>query len=252
LGPRPTSLIAILSDPPAWNGQEVTLIGEYLGWTPDRFSFATRPGPPVSSGDWVLHNEDGSLYCSPGPRDAAAPVSASLTPVTSPLPALTPYAALGQRFSVTGLIRLSDQAVPYLLFTRLTRPEGAAGLTCRLVLDSLECHPGQRLDYTLLLANPHPTRVALGPPGEWLVTIAAPDGNMFMEKHSFPMQTLSSQGLDGGKEVAIAGAWQVPQGAAAGEYWIVARLSDQLGTYRQCFTVQAPEPGALNDGEVPR
>lgn len=238
---RSTSLIAILADPPAWNGQEVTLVGEYLGWTPDPFSFATQPGPPVSSGDWVLHNEDGSLYCSPGPAATPITATASLSPVTSPLPDLTPYAALGQRLAVSGTIKLSSQAVPYLQFTHLARPEGAAGLTCRLVLDRQAYYPGQRVTFTLIVANPHPMRVALGPLTDWSLTVSAPDGNMYSWKESFDNSTLAAHGLEGGKQATTVGEWLLPAEVPTGEYWIVAQLSADLGTYRQCFTVQPLE-----------
>jgi len=239
------NLAAILGDPPAWDGEEVTLTGEYLGWTPDRFSFTTKQGPPVSSGDWVLHNEDGSIYCSPGAAKAAPVAAASLSPVTSPLPALTPYAALGQRFAVTGTVRLTHQAIPYLEFTRLSRPVGLAGLTCRLVLSRQQYEPGQTLSYSLLIANPHPIRVALGGPWEALVSIVAPEGNMFVFKQSLPVKTNESAGLLAGEEISVPGTWVLPPEAASGDYWIVARLSDDVGTYRQCFTVQTQDAEGL-------
>lgn len=242
------SLAAILADPPTWNGEEVTLTGEYLGWTPDRFSFATKPGPPVSSGDWVLHNEDGSIYCSPGPVPAAPLASASLTPVTSPLPALTPYAALGQRFAVTGTVKLTRQAIPYLQFTRLGRPTGAAGLTCRLILSRQQYEPGQTLAYSLQVANPHPTRVPVAGAWEALISIVAPGGDMSVFKQSFPRKTTDASELAAGQELTVPGTWVLPTDAASGDYWVAARLNDDVGTYRQCFTVRAsamPTPLAL-------
>lgn len=242
------TLAAILADPLAWNDQEITLIGEYSGWDADPFCFATRQGPPVSSGDWVLHNEDGSIYCSPD-LGAVTPAAPSLTHVTSALPPLTPYTALGQRFAVTGTIKFTSKAIPYLLFSTVRRPVGVAGVTRRLVLDRQEYEPGEKVAYTILLANPQPTRVVVGEQREWLVSISGPDGQMFVSKESFSGQAIPAGALAAGEQIVLRGAWTPLEDAAPGIYVIAARLNDEFGTYRRCFTVQssreaAPRPTA--------
>lgn len=238
-GPMP-SLAAILADPLAWNEQEVTLVGEYSGWDADAFCFATRSGPPVGSGDWVLHNADGSLYCSPAPPASANPAPPSLSRLTSALPPLTPYTALGQRFAVTGVVKLTPKAIPYLQFTRVSRPDGLAGVTCRLTLNRQQCDLGESVGYTIVLANPQPTRVVLGEQSEWLISVAAPQGNMFVAKESFAPQTREPGALAAGEDVTLRGTWRLPADAQEGVYSITARLSDDVGTYRRCFAVQSP------------
>lgn len=235
--PSPT-LAAILADPPAWNCQPVTLSGEYLGWSPEPFCFATSAGPPVSSGDWVLHNEDGAIYCSPAPDAGGAAAAASLARLTSPLPAFTPYAALGQRLAVSGLVRLTRQARPYLSFSSVTRPEGLEGLTCRLILGREAYAPGARVSWTLQLANPQATRVAVGAISVVDVTLAGPEGVAYITKQSFPPKTKGSMGLAAGEELVIAASWVLPAEAPVGRWAIAARLSEQVGTYRRYFSVQ--------------
>ncbi|MHB8996512.1 MAG: copper amine oxidase N-terminal domain-containing protein [Armatimonadota bacterium] len=240
--PTPT-LAAILADPLTWADQEVTLTGEYLGWDAESFCYATRNGPPVSSGDWVLHNEDGAIYCRPGSPTPPRPHTASLAQVTSPLPAFTPYAALGQRLSVTGVIKLTRQAVPYLQFSQVGRPPGIPGLTCRLVLDRLQHRPGDLVTWRLQLVNPHATRVSLEGVENLLVSVADPTGNISILKQSFGFQTRESGALAPGEEIVLEGAVQLPEAACPGIYIIVGRISDQLGTYRREFEVQAQETG---------
>lgn len=245
---RTATLAAILADPLAWDGQEVTLSGEYCGWDADPFYFATRLGPPVNSGDFVLHNADGSLYCSPAHAAAAAavPAAPSLARLTPTLPPLTPYAALGQRFAVTGTVKLTDKSVPYLLFSHLARPEGLAGVTCRLTLQKQQYRPCEAVRYDLLLANPQATRVVLGEQSEWLVSIAAPGGNIYVIKQSFPWQTKERGALAAGEQMTLQGVWRVPADAEAGTHALTARLSDDIGTYRGCFTVQPQREGATD------
>ena len=242
LGLAAPTLAAILADPLAWSEQEVSLVGEYLGWNPYRFSFATRGGPPVSSGDWILHNEDGALYCSPGPVTPDKPTTASLSQITSPLPAFTPYAALGQRLSVTGTIKLTRQAVPYLEFARVSRPTGLAGVTCRLVLDRLQYRPGETVTWRVQIANPQATRVSLEGAAELLVSVADPEGSIFVVKRSLSAKTKEGNCLAPSEEIALEGSWELPATAAGGTYMILGRLSDQLGTYRRHFDVQPAEP----------
>ena len=243
--PAPT-LAAILADPLTWADQEVTLTGEYLGWDAEAFCYATRNGPPVASGDWVLHNEDGAIYCSPGSPTPTAPRTASLARVASPLPAFTPYAALGQRLSVTGVIKLTRQAVPYLLFSRVARPLGIAGITCRLVLDKLQHRPGEVVKWRLQLVNPHATRVSLEGVEDLLVSVADPTGNISVLKRSLWSQTRESGALGPSEEIVLEGALQIPEAACPGIYIVVGRISDQLGTYRREFQVQPAEPDILS------
>jgi hypothetical protein len=243
--PAPT-LAAILADPLTWSDQEVTLTGEYLGWDAEAFCYATRGGPPVSSGDWVLHNEDGAIYCSPGSPAPTRPQTASLAQVTSPLPAFTPYAALGQRLSVTGVIKLTRQAVPYLQFSQISRPAGVSGLTCRLVLDKLQHRPGDLVTWRLQLVNPHATRVSLEGFDEFIVSVADPSGNISVLTQSLGSLTRESGALAPSEELVLEGAMRLPEAACPGLYVIVGRISDQLGTYRREFEVQPPEPGILS------
>jgi hypothetical protein len=190
----------------------------------------------------VLHNEDGAIYCSPGTSGPEEPQTASLAQVTSPLPNFTPYAALGQRFLVTGVVKLTGRAVPYLQFSRVSRPAGLPGLSCRLVVDKLQHRPGDLVTWRLQLANPHATRVSLEGADELLVSIADPGGNISVVKQSLSQQTHETGALAPAEELVLKGALKLSDAAIPGIYVIVGRISDELGTYRREFEVQPQEP----------
>jgi hypothetical protein len=232
-----SSLAAVLADPLAWAGRSVHLTGDYLGWDGDPLCYATAHGPPVSSGDWVLANADGAIYCTPGPA-AGAPVRAGLAATTA-APMLTPYHAIGQRLSVSGGIQLARSGVPYLQFDRVAAVVGPAGVSCRLVLDSFQCLPGQSLGFTFVIHNPGPTALRL-PTGAPLVLSFAAGGDVVKSLE----QSYWRLGIPGfilaGTHTQIRGAWQVPPGTPSGTYSISARLDDVLRSLAVRFEVTAP------------
>ena len=234
-----SSLAAVLSDPLAWLGRAVQLTGDYLGWDSDPFCYATAPGQPVSSGDWVLANADGSIYCTPGPS-AGAPARTGLAAAGGPsVPQLTPYQALGRRLCVTGRIRLAPSGVPYLQFEQVAAVIGPAGVSCRLVLDQQQCLPGQTLGFTLVIYNPGPTELTLPQREAFSISVAAPGGIVHLIKQSFNWKT-HSEVVSAGADRQIRGAWQVPADASFGTYSVTARLDDALFTYAAHFDVLEP------------
>jgi hypothetical protein len=106
------------------------------------------------------------------------------------------------------------------------------------VLDRQTCDPGEPVGYTIVLANPQPTRVVLGGQREWLISVAAPDGNMYVSKQSFEHKTNEPEALAPGEQLTLHGSWRLPRGAETGNYAITARLNDEIGTYRRYFAVQ--------------
>ena len=236
--PRGTgsSLAAVLSDPIAWLGRPVQLTGEYLGWDSDPFCYATAPGQPVGSGDWVLANADGAIYCTPGPTAARPAVTGLASAARSPLPQLTPYQALGRRLTVGGRVMLATSGVPYLQFDQVTAPVGAAGVTCRLVLDRQECLAGQALGFTFVIYNPGPTELTLPRPDTLSISVAAPGAILHMQEQSLVGLTITDV-VPAGGEQEISGRWQIPPDAPAGTYAIIARLTDTLSTHAAHFSV---------------
>jgi hypothetical protein len=119
-----SSLATVLADPVRWLGRVVTLTGEYLGWDAYPACWATAQGQPVGGGDWVLGNEDGAIYCTPGPPISAGG-QAGLAAAPSPRPPLTPYSALGRRLKVSGQVQLAPWGAPYVQYDAVETVGGA-------------------------------------------------------------------------------------------------------------------------------
>lgn len=231
-------LAPILADPPAWVGREVIVTGEYGGWGPDRFHFATALGPPVGSGDWVLHNDDGAIYCSPAPAPTA-PASASLSPLGAGSQRFTPYARLGRRVVVQATVRLAANALPYLAYVSTSQPEGAAGIACRIVPDRQRYGQGETVSWTISLWNPGPGRWSLKGT-EAVIALRGPQGDVSMLKHS--LANLSTDGivaLAPGLEVTSEGVFAPSQVALPGRYSLTVRVDDEVTSYPAYLEMEA-------------
>lgn len=235
---RTAALSAILNDPADWVGRSVTLVGEYMGWDDYPFCYATRPGAPVGTGDWVLAQDESAIYCTPAP--IPAPVSRpGLAASGLPSPLLTPYNALGRRVTVSGRIALSPAGVPYLRYTEARRLTGAEGVSCRLVLDELTRAPGQTLTWEVVIYNPGPTMLTLPHQREMLVSVAAPGGSLYISKQSYGWLT-EAPSIAANDELTLSGSWTVPADGVPGTYFVVVRLADVLRTsVRRCEVVAA-------------
>lgn len=230
------SLAAVLADPPAWVGREVTIAGEYAGWTADRFHFATRQGPPVSSGDWVLHNEDGAIYCHAGPASAAVSRSPSLTPLTSPLPSFTPYAAAGRRITASGTICLSSQAIPYLQYSTVAPTPGRHGITCRLTPGRLQYQAGQTVTWTVVIGNlGQQTQSLTG--GGCQVSLRTPNADIVVIKQSSGARTSVGGAIDDAVELQVSGSYALPPDGLMGQYALSLWIDDEIFSYPSFFEV---------------
>jgi len=241
--PATVALAAILNNPAQWLDRTVVLLGDYLGWDAYPFSYATRAGPPVSAGDWVLGSEDGAIYCTADPAPPA-PARQGLAPAQSTAPVLTPYAALGRRLTVTGRVALAPSGVPYLRHGAVTFVTGREGVSCLLVLHQRECAPGQRLRWELVIHNPGPSTLALPGGGQMLVSVAAPGNLLYVSQQSSSIQTHESE-VPAQGEWRAAGEWRIPVDAPTGAYAITVALSGDLRSYRRHFeVVQSVSGGA--------
>ncbi|MCE5237039.1 hypothetical protein LLH23_00925 [bacterium] len=239
--PMPVTLATILNSPAQWLDRTVTLAGEYLGWDAYPFCYATRPGPPVASGDWVLGGADGAIYCTPAPI-AATFTRTGLATVQPAGPVLTPYAALGRRISVTGRVALAPSGVPYLRHESVTWVTGRAGVSCELVLNQQARAAGERLGWELVIHNPGPTILVLPQSKEMLVSVAAPGGALYVSKQSLPDETTLRE-LAPEAEQRLPGAWPIPTDAPAGTYAITVSLAEGLQSMARRFEVVRPVRG---------
>lgn len=231
-------LAPILADPPAWVGREVVVTGEYLGWGPDRFHFATGLGPPVGSGDWVLHNDDGAIYCSPAPTPPG-PAVASLATLGGGSQRFTPYGRVGRRVVVQGVVRLAPSALPYLAYTSASLPEGAAAIACRIVPDKHRYRVGERVSWTISLGNPRPGRWSLKS-SEALIALRGPQGDVSMIQHSLPDLSRGSQiALAPGSETVTEGLFSSGQVVLPGRYSLTVRIDDEVSSYPAYFEMEA-------------
>jgi hypothetical protein len=244
--PTPTAvaLAAILNNPAQWLDRTVVLLGDYLGWDAYPFCYATRAGPPVNAGDWVLGNEDGAIYCTADPSPPA-PARRGLAAARPTAPVLTPYSALGRRLTVTGRVALAPSGVPYVQHGAVTLVTGREGVSCLLLLHRQECAAGQRLLWELVIHNPGPTGLALPSGAQMLVSVASPGGGLYVSKQSLPQQiygfVVAAQG-----EWRAVGTWVIPADAPSGTYAITVSLGDGLNglrSYRRHFEVVRPVSG---------
>ena len=233
--PTPTPLAAILSDPMEWLDRTVVLTGEYLGWDSYPFCYATRAGPPVASGDWVLSTDDRAIYCTPQPAPAQT-ARTGLTAAQSSAPVLTPYDALGRRVTVTGRVALAPSGVPYLRHESVALVTGAAGVSCELVLNQQACAPGDQLGWELVIHNPGPGSLSLRLPEQMLLSVAAPGGQLYVSKQSVLLKTLAPP-VPAQDERRLYGEWRVPADAPMGTYSIIVSLDEGLRSTVRHFEV---------------
>jgi hypothetical protein len=243
LGPP---LAAILNDPTQWLGRQVVLTGDYAGWDRYGFCYATRAGPPVATGDWVLRSEGGAIYCTPDlEAPAPTPVPTGLASRRPTALLLTPYAALGQRVRVTGTVALAPSGVPFLRHGTVEPVAGREGASCVLVLNAVTRRPGDKLSWEVVIRNPGPGNLPLSGDASVAVSIATPGGQILMIKQSSVMKTLP-QALAADAELRLPGAWNVPTDAPAGTYSLTASVAAGLQTYAEHFLVVS-----LRDGPTP-
>ena len=84
-GGEEISIADITSNPTEYEGEAVTISGEYRGWEPGHGS------PPVTRSDWVLKDETGAIYVT-------GEVSPGLDPVED----------IGTKITVNGIVRVKD------------------------------------------------------------------------------------------------------------------------------------------------
>lgn len=194
--PRKTTISAILADPDAWRGQRVLLSGEYLGWSPYPFSYATRGGPPVQPGDWVLRDDSGAVYCTPE-TDSTRLSAPGLARLPHPGLAFSPYEALGRRLQVEGIVALTAGALPYLRFTAVSPQPLPNALTALLALPERFVYSSD--ERVTLLIRAAADRELLDSftvtADELVVTVHSPSGTKQQEKHSLKgrWSTIESQ-----------------------------------------------------------
>ncbi len=85
IGEEQVAIADITSNPTGYEGQTVTVSGEYRGWESGHGS------PPVTRSDWVLQDETGGIYIT-------GKVSPGLDPVED----------RGKKITVYGIVRLKD------------------------------------------------------------------------------------------------------------------------------------------------
>ena len=81
----------IINSPPEFEGKPVTVAGEYRGWQAEN-----GYGPPVTRSDWVVKDDTGWIY------------------VTGEGPGVDPTQDIGCPIEVRGMVRVTDQGVPYI------------------------------------------------------------------------------------------------------------------------------------------
>jgi hypothetical protein len=112
--PAPADIGDIKAAPADYEGQVVTIEGEYQGWTGGFGS------PPVTRSDWLVQDASGWLY------------------VTGKPAGLDPVADVGQPIKVTGLVRITDDGEPYLEAQEIEIEVGKASALLRLQIDLRE------------------------------------------------------------------------------------------------------------------
>jgi len=112
--PAKASIGDIRMTPTDYEGQVVTIEGEYQGWTGGFGS------PPVTRSDWLVQDASGWLY------------------VTGKPAGLDPLADVGQPIKVTGLVRITDDGEPYLYAQEIEIEVGKASALLRLQIDLRE------------------------------------------------------------------------------------------------------------------
>lgn len=236
--PREASLGAILADPPGWLGRLVRLHGEYFGWSPYPYCYATASPRDGAVGDFVLRNEGGAIYCHVVPPPLAA--RSSLGVSDTERPPLTPYESVGRRIVVVGTVRLAEAGTPRLDAQSVVREPGLAGLTCCLRVDQGEYQPGDRVACAVYVANPgkEALSVPLGQRGADL-SVASPDGILSITKLTSAGLTFRNEALQlaAGASLTIPVTWSVPDTAVPGVYQVAAHLAEGLDSYPASFRV---------------
>lgn len=227
------SLAAVLADPPAWAGREVTLSGEYLGWGPLATYYATRRLPPMANGAWILHNDDGAIYCAPAPLIQTLR-TATLTAVEPSKPTLAPYSALGERLAVTGTVRLTPDGLPYLASASARRLIDKAGALCCLQPDALQVHCGEAVSWRVYCTEPLPATYRIHLTGNGL------DYSV----------SLVAEARNQDSIWVLHGSMSLPQGVSAGKYALTVQFPDGRSSYAREFEAIAAEPIAIEEGQA--
>lgn len=84
-------IMIITFTPTAMENKIVVLVGEYRGWLPD------DGPPPFTKSDWVLNDKTGEMY------------------MTGAIPDLDPVEDIGKMLTVTGIVKITDDGIPYLV-----------------------------------------------------------------------------------------------------------------------------------------
>lgn len=241
------SLAAILADPLHWLGRTVALSGEYLGWSPYPYCYATTDRTGLPAGSFVLHNEGGAIYCVAPARPA--PERASLGTVGTDMLPLTPYAPRGRRMSVSGTLHLRPDGRPLLRLNSLEPLTGLPGVTCMVCIERGLYGPGDRVRGTVILGNHGATPLtAPALPGGPVLTIASPDGAVVLQPISTPETAMGESvlTLEGGEHIEVTFAWDISRGAAMGTYRLTAQVADGLTAYPVSFRVST-QPGGFGE-----
>lgn len=238
------SVAALLGDPLRWLGRRIRLCGEYLGWSPYRYSYATMDCSGLPAGAFVLRDEGGAIFCDPS--GMSPPARASLATAGAELGPLTPYSPLGRRIAVVGVPQMRADGRPLFVVTTLEALTGVQGLTCLLQFDRNVYAPGERLTGCLVIANPQPIPVEVPlHPGGVMLTVAGPSGTITVLAVSSPGIS-TSQGLltvAVGERIQVPFAWSIPSAAFTGVYWVSALVGEGLAAYPAPVDVAAP-PGS--------
>ena len=81
----------IMTQPAAYEGMIVTIDGKYQGW-----KGGVGGEPPVSRSDWLVEDATGCIY------------------VNGKIPQLDPVEDIGTPVEVKGMVRVTDEGVPYI------------------------------------------------------------------------------------------------------------------------------------------
>ena len=130
----PVTIAKLMSDPAAWAGRMVSLVGEFLGFYANPLWDALRFGPPVTTGDWVIRGEGGCLYC------------VGKQPFDFP-------AQLGRRLRVSGTVELTDRGCPFIRVASAQPLSGRDALCCCILTDAHRYRAGSPIKLRLLVRN---------------------------------------------------------------------------------------------------
>ncbi len=217
--PVAVTISELVTDPPGWLNEVVSIAGEYTGWQGNPFSPATSQGPPVTRSDWTIRDATGSIYCSARSALSDSPI------------ALRPYEDYGRRIMLTGTVRLAPGGFPYLEPTEILPITGREGLTCFVTTDRYQYSPGDTVVIEMTVANPFPGPVTLqfmsGQTYDFIIRDAK--GNniwQWSDDKVFTMALVNKQ-LKAGESYKVSTRWTVP----------VHEKATSFGRYRRIFGI---------------